>query len=238
MIDFKNIKPDDTPLYKKYLDILNEFISSKEIDNFIICGSFAKQSLKVGSDIDLFVIDESLNTLEQRDFSLNGIKIDVIKCSRNKTIEILDEEKNSFMRRISSFLSSGVSVNADKKSTELIQYSKKVFSLPVPKLKGEDLLKIKEFIERHKRLSKDYIERYSDLSYFSRISFAIQELIQYYFKLNKQILPNWKDQSESIKDTPFKTNLISFYTKSTAKEKHEIFTELLLQLEDLVQKYK
>lgn len=238
MIEIKDLKAKSNPLYEKYLKTLNEFISSKKIENAIICRSFAKQNLKVGSDIDLFVIDESLDTLEQKDFSLNGIKVDVIKCSKDKIIEILNEEKNSFMRRISSFLSSGVSINLDKKNTELIEYSKKVFVHPVPKLKSEDLSKIKEFIERHKRVSKDYFDRYSDLSYFSRISFAVQELTQYYFKLNKQFIPNWKDLSESIKITPFKNSLINFYTKPTLKEKYESFTALLLQLEELLKKYK
>jgi hypothetical protein len=107
----------------------------------------------------------------------------------------------------------------------------------LPILSKKELLEIQTIIKNNLNLAKDYFNRYDDLAFFTRFSFAVQETIQIYFKLNKQIIPNWKWVSEYISNQDFSNNLQNFYTSSTKKEKYDNFIKILNHLEKLVLNY-
>ncbi len=236
-LNFLDIDPNDM-IYKDYISVLNIFLSNRDYDNVILCWSFAKKSLHKWSDIDLFVIDDSVTKLVQSKEVINGIEIDILKCSMSNLVQILNDEKNSYIRRISNFLSSWIPFNSITKFEELIALAQETVHYQLPKLAEEELMQIKEFIASSKTLAKSYFDSYSDLSFYTRISSAIQSIISNYFKLNKQVIPNWKSIDESIYIWVFKNELNQFYTWTTKVDKYNSFILLLDELELLLKNYR
>lgn len=227
-------------IYIEYLEILNELIQKKEYENqsgIILCGSFAKGKLKLGSDIDLVVISNSVSEITINDIELRGIKISIISAKLQTLIKEIELEESKFIRRISHLLSSGIPLTQNEDSIKIISQASKIINSNLPILSKEELLEIQTFIKNNLNLAKDYFSRYDDLAFFTRFSFAIQEAIQIYFKLNKQIIPNWKWVSEYISNQDFSNYLHDFYTSSTKKEKYESFKKILNHLEKLMLNY-
>lgn len=228
----------DKKIYKEYLWILNLFLSKQNYQYIILCWSFAKMKLEKWSDIDIFIIDESAKQFTQTREIINEIEIDVLKCSIQKAIDILDDEKNSYLRRISDLLSSWKPLSSTKKLHQLISSANQSLNYQVPKLETTQKEEIKNFIITKKLLAKKYLEKYSDISFYSRFSYATQTALTYYFQLNKQLLPNRKSTGESISPGIFKDQLNKFYISSTKQEKYDCFLSILGELERLLKNYK
>lgn len=234
-----NEKSNDE-LYQTYLDALNEFVlplTTKNVQGIILCGSFVKGKLQLGSDIDLVIIDNAVHEVEMQDKQTKGIKITIVTCSKQVLLEEISSEESKYVRRISHLLASGIPLDTNQDCEEIIAEASRVLSSQPPSLSGQELEEIQMFTSKHESLASDYYKRYNDLAFFTRFSFAMQEAIQIYFKLNKQIIPNWKWAAEDIKDKEFLTALLNFYSGSTKKEKYDNFLVVLEKLKVLVANY-
>ncbi len=224
-------------IYEQYLDILNKFLKQNSKTVFL-CGSFSRELLKEWSDIDLFILDSSIDELRQSVLIIEWVEIEIISCSETQLKKVLEKEKCSFVRRISTFLSSWVPIVNLKNQNYIIDLAKEVAESALPSLTDNELQEIKVFILKNRKVSEDYLKNYSDLSFYSRITPSLQTIMQYYFKLNRQSIPNWKCISESIRNESFKKMLNDYYIESSCSNKNTAFNSLLLALEVMLKKYK
>ena len=223
-----------TELYNKYCHVLNVFLSSisyEGIESLILCGSFAKEKLTVGSDIDLVIIwNQKLESV-----IIEWIEIGIICYEKNDFIKDMQTEENSFIRRLSNLVSHGITIYWDWGN--IISIWRDIVSASVPKLSQDELKKISNFIKRNKILAKDYLKRHDDLAFYSRMSFSIQQATQNYFKLNKQAIPDWKRTWVGITDKNFHKALLWFFEWKDKQEKYKNFKTSLGILEKLVSRY-
>lgn len=226
----------DVVLYEKYETALNSFLKKEKSSEIILCGSLAENRIHQDSDIDLFIINDTLDEIADHEIIENNIVISVHSCSLEAIQRIIEEEKKQFIRKYSGYISTGI-VLTGTHSYQVLQLAKYTMSFPVPTLTEAEIEKIKEYLKKYTHLADYYFQHTDSLSLNIRFDGFIQEIVRYYFMLNRELIPYYKNIAEKISDTQFIDCLNAYFSSNLKEDKLYSINNINRYVDSLLVKY-
>lgn len=204
-INFSFIKAINkyNPLYIKYYKSLQKYINSINIPSsstIILCGSFAKNTLREHSDIDIIFIHNSIECKNEcfKKIEMNGIVYDQFQISKDELLSNFANEKNSINRQQSSLLSSGTYICGDKSLAKfIIAEAIKAYNYIVPPIKLEDAQSMINFIQSRFPHEMKALFNSTKVGFFV----TLNNMMERYYKIIHQIEGILQTRYEDIDNT-------------------------------------
>jgi hypothetical protein len=193
---------EDNERYQSYTDALTAFSDSRPESHVFVTGSLIAGELHEHSDIDCYVIGDGEQMAEYRE-ERGGILINYVVTNVPALEQAIINERNTYYRLIAEAVSNWQRVKGDDSLDYLHDLARNVYNSPVPEISDEERESVKTLLDGTLDEVKKFRKSGKRLTSRLRANELFRDCINYYFKANGKLGPQWKDFEDAVDDPTF-----------------------------------
>ena len=171
------------------------------IDTILLFGSATTPDWTNKSDVDIFLIDDSLND-SRSETEINGVKVEFQKDNfANLTKDIEDERGRLLNRNLSTMIATSkiISANSQEKIEQLIALAKDVLASK-PNYDDEDIKMWKYSIEDYLAKAEKDVLKNDEIAFYFHAHYVLQNALEMSLALSGAYMPQPKFLAELLEE--------------------------------------